>query len=242
GIFTHPSLVSIFLFPTFLKIRILYATSIPMKWTVFLCRPSQHLPYNDLKPSPTTRLHYLQLANLPTCQLPTSPSLHSFHCGSGCQDANAYPAALRVARQVFDMAKAQGLVLKLLDIGGGFPGWDGTEHLYLQTLCGDGDLGLNEGKVEDGLADLAVQTFQPSNAYDVPDKEVSKGPEAEMHTVSGSAGGPPGGLNEGESVHPMESGPSRLPASSLPLSLSDIAEVTLPVLEELFPHDSGVQV
>ncbi|CAN0438810.1 unnamed protein product, partial [Ascophyllum nodosum] len=54
----------------------------------------------------------------------------SFHCGSGCQDAQAYPVALEVAKRVFDLAAGQGIQLTLLDIGGGFPGWDGSEYVY----------------------------------------------------------------------------------------------------------------
>lgn len=47
----------------------------------------------------------------------------SFHCGSGCRDPNAYADAVHRARKVFDMAESLGLpALKMLDIGGGFPG------------------------------------------------------------------------------------------------------------------------
>ncbi|CAM9716060.1 unnamed protein product [Chrysoparadoxa australica] len=54
----------------------------------------------------------------------------SFHCGSGCFNASAYPTAIKVARQVFDMAASQGVQISLIDIGGGFPGWDGSECPY----------------------------------------------------------------------------------------------------------------
>jgi diaminopimelate decarboxylase len=47
----------------------------------------------------------------------------SFHVGSGCRDASRYELALKDARKIFDMAKAEfGFDMKLLDIGGGFPG------------------------------------------------------------------------------------------------------------------------
>lgn len=83
-----------------------------------------------------------------------------------------------MARTVFDLAARQGVTLTLLDIGGGFPGWDGTEYVY--------------------------------------DKAVDK------EEVVGSSSG-------GEDAPP-------------PLSLAKIAEVTIPVLDELFPPGSGVQV
>ncbi|EDQ85923.1 uncharacterized protein MONBRDRAFT_28648 [Monosiga brevicollis MX1] len=50
----------------------------------------------------------------------------SFHVGSGCTDANAFADAVHRARQVFDMATELGVCLKILDVGGGFPGADET--------------------------------------------------------------------------------------------------------------------
>eukprot|EP01084_Bolivina_argentea_P229110 386760_1 len=46
----------------------------------------------------------------------------SFHVGSGCQDEFAFVNAAKDAKQVFDMAAELGLQLRVLDIGGGFPG------------------------------------------------------------------------------------------------------------------------
>lgn len=47
----------------------------------------------------------------------------SFHVGSGCRDASRYELALADARELFDLALSEyGFDLKLLDIGGGFPG------------------------------------------------------------------------------------------------------------------------
>jgi ornithine decarboxylase len=48
----------------------------------------------------------------------------SFHVGSGCSQEGAFRGALHRARAAFDEAKKHGFNLKLLDIGGGFPGWD----------------------------------------------------------------------------------------------------------------------
>eukprot|EP01139_Manchomonas_bermudensis_P009614 Amastigsp_a339366_263.p2 type:complete len:338 gc:universal Amastigsp_a339366_263:1033-20(-) len=54
----------------------------------------------------------------------------SFHVGSGCQDPSAYDDAIARVRRVFDLAAENGFKLRLLDIGGGFPG----------TLRADGPL------------------------------------------------------------------------------------------------------
>ncbi|CAM9378845.1 unnamed protein product [Pylaiella littoralis] len=125
----------------------------------------------------------------------------SFHCGSGCQNAQAYPEALVVAKSIFDLAARQGVELTLLDIGGGFPGWDGSEFVYHQVRP------LNDaetGRIVPSPTTAAVQT--------------NGGAAAE------------GGDEEA------------LAPPAPPLSLADIAQVTLPVLDELFPPGSGIQV
>jgi len=48
----------------------------------------------------------------------------SFHVGSGCSQRGAFNNALQRARLVFDAAEKQGFKLTVLDVGGGFPGWD----------------------------------------------------------------------------------------------------------------------
>ncbi|XP_049763581.1 ornithine decarboxylase 1-like [Schistocerca cancellata] len=49
----------------------------------------------------------------------------SFHVGSGCDDPPAYQKAIAAARKVFDHGLFLGFSMKLLDIGGGFPGHKG---------------------------------------------------------------------------------------------------------------------
>lgn len=47
----------------------------------------------------------------------------SFHVGSGCRDATRYELAIKDAREIFDIAEREfGMKMKILDIGGGFPG------------------------------------------------------------------------------------------------------------------------
>jgi len=50
----------------------------------------------------------------------------SFHVGSGCKDPPVFQRAIACARQVFDLAFECGFSPYLLDIGGGFPGEDGS--------------------------------------------------------------------------------------------------------------------
>lgn len=44
-----------------------------------------------------------------------------FHVGSQSSDATAHINALKLSRRIFDAAAAEGMPLRLLDIGGGFP-------------------------------------------------------------------------------------------------------------------------
>lgn len=46
----------------------------------------------------------------------------SFHVGSGCEDSHVYWTALSDCKKVFDIAKSLDIDMKLIDIGGGFPG------------------------------------------------------------------------------------------------------------------------
>lgn len=56
----------------------------------------------------------------------------SFHVGSGCYDATAFRDAVQAARAVFDQAERVGYKLKLLDVGGGFPGSKSTGITFEQ--------------------------------------------------------------------------------------------------------------
>ncbi|KAL7735471.1 hypothetical protein ACLKA6_019579 [Drosophila palustris] len=48
----------------------------------------------------------------------------SFHVGSGCSEFEAYDRAIKKAKNIFKFGELLGYDLKLLDIGGGFPGSD----------------------------------------------------------------------------------------------------------------------
>ncbi|XP_054576688.1 antizyme inhibitor 2-like [Eptesicus fuscus] len=51
----------------------------------------------------------------------------SFHVGSGCQDPHSFAQAIADCRRVFEMGHGVGHDMSLLDIGGGFPGVEGSE-------------------------------------------------------------------------------------------------------------------
>ena len=56
----------------------------------------------------------------------------SFPVGSGCFTLTAYEDALKQARHLFDMGLQHGFKMRLLDIGGGFPGDDDGALTFTQ--------------------------------------------------------------------------------------------------------------
>ncbi|CAN0192649.1 unnamed protein product [Ectocarpus sp. 12 AP-2014] len=163
----------------------------------------------------------------------------SFHCGSGCQNAQAYPEALAVAKSVFDLAARKGVKLTLLDIGGGFPGWDGSEYVYRRPSPDDDETAAAAAATRDSSPPSATDAAATPGGGDKSDG--GNGGTASARTVSDDGGGVTGGgedVSDGCSL-PCPPRPSPPPP---PLSLAEIARVTLPVLDELFPPESGVQV
>jgi ornithine decarboxylase len=109
--------------------------SSPLQLILRILVPDLHssIPLGEKFGAPLT--HVPELAQLAqTLHLPIIGI--SFHCGSGCHNPEAYAQALRLARQAMDdvdqvqmrMTTATTLPFKcwLLDMGGGYPGWDGN--------------------------------------------------------------------------------------------------------------------
>uniref|UniRef100_A0A673AK34 ornithine decarboxylase n=1 Tax=Sphaeramia orbicularis TaxID=375764 RepID=A0A673AK34_9TELE len=76
----------------------------------------------------------------------------SFHVGSGCTDSSAYRQAIEDARHVFDTILL-GFQMRLLDIGGGFPG---NEDFHIQ---------FDEALDEFFPADSGVQVIAEPGRY-----------------------------------------------------------------------------
>lgn len=58
----------------------------------------------------------------------------SFHVGSSCLDNDAYASAIESGSQLFDYGKLLGFDMRLLDIGGGFPGYDDEQFEKAGTI------------------------------------------------------------------------------------------------------------
>uniref|UniRef100_A0A672YE69 ornithine decarboxylase n=1 Tax=Sphaeramia orbicularis TaxID=375764 RepID=A0A672YE69_9TELE len=83
----------------------------------------------------------------------------SFHVGSGCTDSLAYRQAIEDARHVFDTVLL-GFQMRLLDIGGGFPGKEG-----FQIQFDEFSKVINEALDEFFPADSGVQVIAEPGRY-----------------------------------------------------------------------------
>lgn len=56
----------------------------------------------------------------------------SFHVGSGCSGPMAFYDAIASARDAFDLARSHGFEMKVLDLGGGFPGDENSPFTFTE--------------------------------------------------------------------------------------------------------------
>lgn len=69
----------------------------------------------------------------------------SFHVGSNCQSSDTFYQAIKDARHVFDIAKKYGYNFNILDLGGGFPGFDSEENqITFEQIADSIKIGLND--------------------------------------------------------------------------------------------------
>ena len=110
--------------------------------------------------------------------LPSSPSLFasalalslpivgiSFHCGSGSHSAQNFCDAIRMVKEVWgEEGREGGRELRVVDIGGGWPGWDGlTEPEFGGEggREGGGESGVGIDAKKGGEEDTAAASFPP---------------------------------------------------------------------------------
>lgn len=102
----------------------------------------------------------------------------SFHVGSGCRDASKYDLALKDAKEIFEMAKKDyGMNMKILDIGGGFPGethslWNPAEEIDDEESEEEG-VEVNKEKDDDDhfmfFTEIAAEVAPALDKYFPPD-------------------------------------------------------------------------
>lgn len=67
----------------------------------------------------------------------------SFHVGTGCRSSKLYQDALQMCRQVYDICLMDNIRLRLVDIGGGFPGIDSPETNF-ESIASDINAAIEE--------------------------------------------------------------------------------------------------
>jgi len=59
----------------------------------------------------------------------------SFHVGSGCMSVQSFVSAINSAATLFEMAKNYGFEMKMLDLGGGWPGMDENATITFASIA-----------------------------------------------------------------------------------------------------------
>lgn len=72
----------------------------------------------------------LTLTSVFTCVSSTPMATLSFHVGSDCHTPQSYRQAIADCHRVFEMGCKAGHQMSLLDLGGGFPGTEGSEAKF----------------------------------------------------------------------------------------------------------------
>ena len=67
----------------------------------------------------------------------------SFHVGSGCSSADSFYNAISDCRKATNIANSLGIVVSLIDIGGGFPGSDSSE-IKFENIAHSVNKGISE--------------------------------------------------------------------------------------------------
>lgn len=147
----------------------------------------------------------------------------SFHVGSGCRDATRYEMALKDCKTLFEMAKRDyGFDMKILDIGGGFPG---ETHSLWNPAKAFGD-------------PTAAERDPPSRKLtaleDIPSINEEEG-EAEEEDIDDD--------HELEGKEPSEDSSSQEGKKERQcMYFNEIAEAVAPMLDEMFPAESGIRI
>ena len=79
----------------------------------------------------------------------------SFHVGSNCLDAKTYYTALEEVKKVFIIAGENGFTFNLVDIGGGFPGYDKEGVVTFEEIAEQINKGIDDFFPEEGIEFIA---------------------------------------------------------------------------------------
>eukprot|EP00574_Skeletonema_japonicum_P007725 CAMPEP_0201723640 /NCGR_PEP_ID=MMETSP0593-20130828/7620_1 /ASSEMBLY_ACC=CAM_ASM_000672 /TAXON_ID=267983 /ORGANISM="Skeletonema japonicum, Strain CCMP2506" /LENGTH=808 /DNA_ID=CAMNT_0048214769 /DNA_START=151 /DNA_END=2577 /DNA_ORIENTATION=- len=162
----------------------------------------------------------------------------SFHVGSGCRDATRYEMALKDCKELFEMAKRDfGFDMKILDIGGGFPG---ETHSLWNPAKAFGDPTAEERDPDAIPAHRRkITELEPipsireelgeaeSDDEEEEDEDDDEKEGKELKEIEKEEGDDTSTLGDNEREY---------------MYFNEIAEAVGPMLDELFPPSSGVKI
>lgn len=59
----------------------------------------------------------------------------SFHVGSGCKSVDSYYTAIQTCRSAYELAVKNDMKIRIIDIGGGFPGIDNENSINIEQIA-----------------------------------------------------------------------------------------------------------
>jgi len=161
----------------------------------------------------------------------------SFHVGSGCRDATRYEMALKDCKELFEMAKRDyGFDMKILDIGGGFPG---ETHSLWNPAKAFGDPTAAERDPDavpahrrkmtelEPIPSIREELGEAESDDEEEDEEDDEKEGKELKEIEKEVVDDDSTLGDNEREY---------------MYFNEIAEAVCPMLDELFPPSSGVKI
>ena len=150
----------------------------------------------------------------------------SFHVGSGCRDATRYEMALKDCKRLFEMAERDyGFKMTLLDIGGGFPG---ETHSMWNPVKAFGDPTSKE-RPEASAKLLKLPSLIP----EADEEDDNEDEDEDENDGLSQEGKEPDAISDDDGDEGKE---------RQYMYFNEIAEAVAPMLDEMFPPESGVQI
>ncbi|XP_061097555.1 ornithine decarboxylase 1-like isoform X2 [Conger conger] len=112
----------------------------------------------------------------------------SFHVGSACTNPDTYRKAISDARAMFDVGKQLGYKMTLLDLGGGFPGYDIPDLFVFKEFAAVINAALEEYFPADSDVRVIAEPgrYYPSSTYTLAVKIIGK--KVDIKEPSGDEG------------------------------------------------------
>ena len=84
----------------------------------------------------------------------------SFHVGSGCKSVDSYYTAIQTCRSAYELAVKNDMKIRIIDIGGGFPGIDNENNINIEqiaTKLSEAQQQFFEKEIQDGTIQFIAE-------------------------------------------------------------------------------------